>query len=201
MNKRGPVITILGILLTVISLSIVSFLIPSSFSDTADFSIPSLLGDAFDEISNQIQIMPDDSAYVSFSLSSSDILLLWGVQILDYAPGDKISVNISNIFGDDYGEFIQDETISFNILEINQSDTLNFEITNLGTRNIDVIAMFSEDPENSDAFSSSTSPIATMIIPLAISGILLILGIIILIVGVIVILVDLKNNQNDKRNH
>lgn len=38
------------------------------------------------------------------------------------------------------------------MLEITQSDTINLEVTNIGIKNIDVIAMFSEDPENFDPF-------------------------------------------------
>ena len=78
---------------------------------------------------------------------------------------------------------------------------MNLEIKNLGSRNVSVIAMFSEDPENSDAFSNPNSPVMNMILPLAISGVLLILGILIFIIGIIVILVDWKNNQNSKRNY
>ncbi|MDH3823514.1 MAG: hypothetical protein OES19_07235, partial [Nitrosopumilus sp.] len=131
----------------------------------------------------------------------SDVPLLWGIQIIDYQSGDKLYIKISNIFGDDYGEFVQNEPILFEVLEITQSDTLNFEIQNLGTRNVNVITMFSEDPENSDALSNPDSPVMNMILPLVISGFLLILGAIISIIGVIVILVDWKNNQNSKRNY
>ena len=112
-----------------------------------------------------------------------------------------MSINISNIFGDDYGEFIQDEPILFQILEITQSDTLNLEIQNLGDRNVNVSTMFSEEPENSDSLSNPHSPVMNMVVPLMVSGFLLVLGIIVLIIGVIVILVDLKNNQNNKRSY
>ena len=37
----------------------------------------------------------------------SNVLLLWGIQIIDYQLKDDLLINISNIFGDDYGEFIQ----------------------------------------------------------------------------------------------
>jgi len=42
-------------------------------------------------------------------------------------------INISNIFGDDYDEFIQTESILFEVLEISQSDMLNFEIKHSGS--------------------------------------------------------------------
>ena len=63
-----------------------------------------------------------------------NVPVLWGIQILDFQQGDKLSINISNIFGDNYGEFIQKEPILFELIDILQSDTLNFEIQNIGSR-------------------------------------------------------------------
>ena len=201
MNERGPIITIIGIVLVIISLSIAVSVVPSNITGSGDLHVSSLLEGMFSFVSDEIQIVPGDFAYVSYSTFLSDVTLLWGIQIVDYQSGDSLSIKISNIFGDDYGEFVLDEPILFEILQITQSDTLNLEIKNLGSRNVIVIAMFSEDPENSNAFSNPNSPVMDMILPLAISGILLILGILILIIGIIVILVDWKNNQNSKRNY
>ena len=124
-----------------------------------------------------------------------------GVQIIDYNSGDALLIKISNIFGDDYGEFVMFEPILFEALEITQSDSLNFEIKNIGPSSINVILMFSEDPENSDVLSNPDSPVMNTVVPLLISGFLLVLGIIIAIIGVIVILVDVKNNSDGKRNY
>ena len=49
---------------------------------------------------------------------SSDVPLIWGIQIIDYESGDELSIKISNIFGDEYGEFVQDEPILFELLQI-----------------------------------------------------------------------------------
>jgi len=201
MNKRGSIIVIVGVAMIAISLSIAASIVSSNIIDSNDFAVSSMFEGMFDEISNEIQIMPGDSAYVSYSVSSSNIPLLWGVQIVNYQSGDRLSINISNIFGDSYGEFVQDEPILFEVLEITQSDTLNLEIQNLGTRNVNVVTMFSEDPENSDALSDPDSPVMNMILPLILSGILLLLGIVISIIGIIIIFVDWKNNQNNKRNY
>ena len=201
MKKRGLIISLAGITLIGISLLIAMSVIPSTFSDSTTFSVPSMFEGMFNEISNEIQIMPGDSAYVSYGTFSSNIPLLWGIQIIDFQFGDKLSIHISNIFGDSYGEFIQDEFILFEVLQIEQSDTLNFEIKNLGSQNIIVIAMFSEDPENSDALSSSNSTVMNMMAPLVISGIMIILGILISIIGGIILLIDWKNIQDNKRNY
>ena len=201
MKKRGPIIIASGIVLVILSLSIAVSAIPSNVTGSGDFFVSSLFEEMFDEISNEIQIMPGDSALFSYTTYSSDVPVLWGIQIVDYQAGDKLSITISNIFGDDYGTFVQDEPILFEALQISQSDTLNLEIKNLGSDDVTIIAMFSEDPENSESFTNSDSPVMNMVVPLMVSGFMLILGIIISIIGVILILVDLKNNSDNKRNY
>lgn len=200
LKKRGPIISITGLGFVLMSLSIAFSIVPNNISEINNFS-DSLFEGMFDEISNEIQILPGDSAYFSYSTFSSDVSLMWGVRMVDYQPGDKLSINISNIYGDDYGDFIQNESIFFEMLEITQSDTINLEVKNIGAENINVIAMFSEDPENSDHFLNSDSSNMNTLLVLALSGFLLILGIIISVIGTIVILIDLKNNQNNKRSY
>ena len=187
-----------GLTLVIISLSTASSLVSNNISKINRFS-DSLLEGLFNEITNEVQIMPDDSAYFSYSVFSSDVLLMWGVRIINYPPGDKLSINISNIFDDDYGNFIQNDPIHFEVLEIHQSDTVNLEIKNIGTRNVNVIAMFSEDPDSFESSIKSLNHDAVFVF--TISGFFLVLGIIILIIGIIVILIDLKNNQNNKRSY
>jgi len=200
MNKRGLIILIVGLVLVGISLSIAMSIVPSDISGPNDLSMATLFEEMFDEITDEIQIMPGELTYVSYGTSSYDAPLLWGIQIMDYKSADALLIKISNIFGDDYGEFVMSEPILFESLEIVQSDTLNFEIKNIGSRPVTIVVMFSEDPENSDALSDPDSPIMNMVLPFAISGVLLLLGIIISIIGTIVVLVDLKNNFNNKRN-
>ena len=201
MKKLGLIVSIVGLILVGISLSIAISVVPSDVSGNVAFSMASLFEGMFDDIYDEILILPGDSTFVSYSTLSSNVPLLWGIQIDEYQSGDKLSIRISNIFGDDYGEFIQDEPIIFEVLEVTQSDTLNFEIQNLGSRNVSIIVMFSEDPENSNALSNPDSPVMNMILTLAISGVLLILGIIISIVGIIMTLLDWKNNQINRRNY
>ena len=81
------------------------------------------------------------------------------------------------------------------MLDILQSDTLNFEIPNIGSRSI-IITMFSEI---SDVFSNYDFPLNEMIFPLMVFDMLLIFGIIIFILGMVILLVDLKNYQATKR--
>jgi uncharacterized membrane protein len=201
MKKYGPIIALVGFGLILISLLIAISSVPSNISEDETFLVSSLFEGMFDDVSETFQIMPGDVIYTSYTTSLSDVPLLWGIQIIDYQYGDMLYIQISNIFGDSYGEFIQNDSVLFTTTIIDQSDTLNFQIENTGTRIIDTVVMFSEDPENSDAFSNSNSPMMDMLLPLIISGFLIILGIIILLIGIIVTILDLKNKLDNKRNY
>jgi len=201
MNKRGPVVTLVGFGLIIFSLLIVISSVPSSISESDTFLISSLFEGMFDDVSEPFQIMPGNMIYTSYSTSLSDVPLLWGIQIIDYQYEDKLSIQISNIFGYSYGEFIQNDSILFETILVDQSDTLNFQIENTGTRTVDVIVLFSEDPKNSDALSNPNSPVMDMVLPLIVSGFLFIIGIIITMIGVIIMIFDLKNKLENKRNY
>jgi uncharacterized membrane protein len=201
MKKYGPVIALVGFGLILISLLIAISSVPSNISEDETFLVSSLFEGMFDDVSETFQIMPGDVIYTSYTTSLSDVPLLWGIQIIDYQYGDMLYIQISNIFGDSYGEFIQNDSVLFTTTIIDQSDTLNFQIENTGTRIIDTVVMFSEDPKNSDAFSNPNSPMMDMLLPLIISGFLTILGIIILLLGIIVTILDLKNKLDNKRNY
>lgn len=201
MNKRGLIITIVGLVLVGVSLGVASSAIPSNVTGPNDLSMVTMFDGMFDEVTDELQIAPGESAYVSYDTSSRGVPLLWGTQLIEYETGDMLSITITNIFGDGKGEYIQSDPILFEMVETIEFDTLNFEIKNIGQNTVYVIVMFSEDPGNSDALSNPNSSLMNMVFSLLISGLLLILGIIISIIGTIIILVDLKNNLDDKRNY
>ena len=200
MNKRGPLISFAGSFLIMISFIVAVSAVPAEVSNSESLLISSLFEGMFDDVSEPFQIMPGNMVYTSYSTYVSDIPLLWGIQIIDYQNGDKLSVNIENIFGDSYGHHVQSDSVLFERIFVQQSDTINFEIKNTGSREIDFVIMFSEDPENSDAFSNTDSSIMDMVLPLMVSGFLLILGIIVVLIGIIIILIDLKNSFENKKN-
>ena len=201
MKKYGPIIAFVGFSLILISLLIAISSVPSDISEDETFLVSSLFEGMFDDVSETFQIMPGDVIYTSYTTSLSDVPLLWGIQIIDYQYGDMLYIQISNIFGDSYGEFIQNDSVLFTTTLIDQSGTLNFQIENTGTRIIDAVVMFSEDPENSDAFSNPNSPMMDMLLALIVSGFLIILGILILLIGIIITILDLKNKLDNKRNY
>ncbi|MDC0153309.1 hypothetical protein OAJ02_01075 [Nitrosopumilus sp.] len=201
MNNLGTIIVFVGFGLIIVSLVIAISAVPSDIPESETFLISSLFDGLFDDVSEPFQIMPGNVIYTSYSTYLSDVSLLWGIQIIDYQNGDKLLINISNIFGDSYGKFVQSDSVIFERIFVEQSDTLNFEIENIGNQDLDFVIMFTEDPENSDIFLNSDSSTMQMVVPLMISGFMLILGIIIIIIGIIIIMVDLKNNFKNKRNY
>ena len=200
MNNLGTIIVFVGFGLIIVSLVIAISAVPSDIPESETFLISSLFDGLFDDVSEPFQIMPGNVVYTSFSTFISDVPVLWGIQIVDYQNGDKLSISISNIFGDSYGEYVQSDSVYFETIFVEQSDTLNFEIENIGSTDVEFVIMFTEDPENSESFTNPNSPIAEMVVPLIVSGILLIVGIITMIIGIITILIDLKNNFENKRN-
>ena len=199
MKKRGPIVGISGLFLVIVSLLIMVSVFPTSnVTGNNDFYAPSLFEGMFNQVSDDISIQSGEFGYFSYSTKSSNIPLLWGVQIINYRDGDNVSILISNIYGDEYGVFSQDGPIIFEVLEITKTDTQNFEIQNRGTRMIDVVVMLSEDPDNSNALSGPNSTFMNRVMPLAISGILLILGIIVLLIGMVMSVIDWKNIQNNR---
>ena len=201
MNKRGPLISFAGSFLIMISFVVAVSAVPAEVPNSESLLISSLFEGMFDDVSEPFQIMPGNIVYTSFSTYISDVPVLWGIQIMDYQNGDELSIKISNIFGDSYGEYVQSDSVYFETIFVEQSDTLNFEIENIGSNDLEFVIMFTEDPENSDSFSNPNSSISQMVFPLILSGILLIVGIITIIIGIIVILIDLKNNFENKKNY
>ena len=200
MNKRGPLISFAGSFLIMISFVASVSAVPTDVPNSESLLISSLFEGMFDDVSQPFKIMPGNMVYTSFSTFISDVPVLWGIQIMDYQNGDKLSVTISNIFGDSYGEYIQSDSVYFETIFVEQSDTLNFEIENVGSTDVEFVIMFTEDPQNSESFTNPNSPVAEMVFPLIVSGILLIVGITTMIIGIITILFDLKNNFENKRN-
>ena len=200
MQKRGPIIGLAGVILTIASFLVALSIFPDSapMIDEQMF-LSNFLEGMFDQVSDQTLIFPDDYNSFSYSSFNSDVPLLWGIQITDFQEGDKFSVSISNIFGDDFGTLQQEGPILFDMFMIPKSDDYNFQVQNTGTRPITVVMMFAEDPDNSDALSDPNSPLMSTLIPLAISGIVLIIGIIVIIAGAIITLMDWKKTKNQSR--
>jgi len=142
MNKRGPLISFAGSFLIMLSLVVAVSAVPTEVPQSESLLISSLFEGMFDDVSEPFQIMPGNMVYTSFSTFISDVPVLWGIQILDYQNGDKLSITISNIFGDSYGEYVQSDSVYFETIFVEQSDTLNFEIENIGTTDIEFVIMF-----------------------------------------------------------
>ncbi len=199
MLKRGPIIALAGVALIIGAFLVAHSVLPSIEPSISSGGFLSIIEDMFDYVSEDTQIFPGESTSFSFTTSKGEVPLMWGLQIIDYKQGDRVSILVSNIFGDNLGRFETQEPIFFNIFQISEADTYSFTVQNLGSRSIAVFMMISEDPENSEAMLDPDSPILQVMIPLAVSGILLIIGIIVLIVGIILIIIDWRKGKSESR--
>ncbi|MEX2192189.1 MAG: hypothetical protein WD717_02245 [Nitrosarchaeum sp.] len=92
MKKRGSIVGIFGLILIIGSLLIMVSVFPTSnITDRDDFYNPSMFEGMFSQLSDDIQILPGEYGYFSYNTKSSNVPLLWGIQIIDYQDGDKLS--------------------------------------------------------------------------------------------------------------
>ncbi|MGI0003396.1 MAG: hypothetical protein ACRD91_04135 [Nitrosopumilaceae archaeon] len=199
MKKRGPIILAGGLGLLLISFLIVqSTLLETNPAMSDQILVPDVFEGMFEYTTEETQIFAGESNAFSFSTTKEGVPLLWGLQITNFQNGDSVLVEITNIFGDNFGKHEQDEPIAFEMFMIPKNDIYNFVVRNNAERHLYVIMMFSEDPQNSQAMTNPDSPFMKTVIPLAISGILVIAGIIALGIGIILSLVDWKRGSKSK---
>lgn len=197
MKRRGPIIGFIGA-----ALSMGAFLATLSSVQTLESDIDALsLSNLFDDIFSQVhevELYPGESNVFSYTGSDSEIPLLWGIQINDYQQGDKLSVTISNIYGDLY-TFEQNEPVFFDTFMIPDSNSIDFSIQNTGNRPMNVIMMLIENPDDPEKLPDLTSPAFSTILSLAISGAVFLIGIIVIIAGAIIGVIDWRKTKNQSR--
>ena len=199
MKKRGPVIAIGGSVLLLISFLIAqSILSETNPTMTGQVLVPHIFEGMFEQTTDETQILPGESNTFSYTATKNGVPLLWGLQITNYQEGDKVSIEITNIFGDNFGKYEQNEPVAFEIFKIPKSDTYNFMVANTEKRSLSVVMMFSEDPNNSQAMTNPDSPFMKTLLPLAISGIMVISGILAIGAGSILTIVDWKRGSKSK---
>jgi hypothetical protein len=153
----------------------------------------------FDSVTEKQRIEPGATFTFSHTTETSQIPLMWGIHILNYQSDDRVSIVISNIFGDKFGSFNEGDPIFIKSFMIPKADSYNFNVENQGKNPITVVMMFTENPEKSKALTDPNSTFNKSIVPLAIAGILFILGILVLIIGIILSIMDWKKGKNQSR--
>ena len=198
MIKRGPIVMIAGAVLMTAAFVIVNSVMPQATSDMKGnfFLGPENL---FDSVTEKQRIEPGTTFTFSYTTQTSQVPLMWGLQISDYQPDDRVFITISNIFGDKIGSFDERDPIFIKSFMISKVDTYSFNVENKGKNPITGTMMFSENPEKSKALTDPNSPFNKSIVPLAIAGFLLIIGIIALVAGIILGIVDWKKGKNQSR--
>ena len=197
MIRRGSIVMIIGVVMIIAAFAIVYSIIPSTAGVGENFFLgPENL---FDSVTENQRIEPGTTFTFSHSTATSQVPLMWGLHILDYQQDDRVSITISNIFGDKLGSFDEADPIFIKSFMIPKVDTYSFNVENKGKNPITVTMMFSENPEKSKALTDPNSPFHKSIVPLAIAGLLVIVGILVLIAGIILSLVDWKKGKNQSR--
>ncbi|MGI0018554.1 MAG: hypothetical protein ACREA1_07580 [Nitrosotalea sp.] len=200
MKKRGPIVAIAGAVMIVMAASIAYSVLPSmpSGSEGNFFPSPESL---FDNVSDKVTIDAGNTYTFSHTASAAKIPLMWGVHIVDYNQGDSVAISISNIFGDKFGSFVENDPIFIKSFDVPKEDTYSFTVENKGKEPITVVMLFTENPEKSKALTDPNSPFVKNIIPLAEAGFLLIIGIIVLISGTILGVIDWRKGKNQSSRY
>lgn len=201
MKKRGPIIAIAGAVMIVIAASIAYSVLPSMPSDSQGgdfFPSPESL---FDSVSDKVRIDPGNVYTFSHTTSAAKVPLMWGVHIVDYNQDDSVTVSISNIFGDKFGSFAENDPIFIKSFDVPKADTYSFNVENTGKEPITVTMLFTENPEKSKALTDPDSPFVKNIIPLAEAGFLLIIGIIVIISGAALSVIDWRKGKNQSSRY
>lgn len=196
MKKRGPIVAIAGAVMVVIAASIAYSVMPRMPSDSPGgdfFPSPESL---FDSVSDKVRIDAGTVYTFSHAASTAHVPLMWGVHIMDYNPNDVVAISISNIFGDKFGSFTDNDPIFIKSFDVPKADTYSFNIENKGKEPITVAMLFTENPEKSKALTDPNSPFVKNILPLAEAGFLLIVGIIVIISGAVLSVIDWRKGKN-----
>ncbi len=199
MKKRGPIVAIAGGVLITIAF-LVSYSIMeragSSLGTNGFFPSPESM---FDETSEKETVNPGTTYTFSHTTSSSQVPLMWGLYITDYKPEDQVAVNVTNMFGDKFGSYVESDPIFIKSFTIPKVDTYSFDVTNTGKSSITAEMLFSENPEKSKALTDPNSPFNKNIVPLAAAGFMVIFGIIAIIVGIVLCVMDWRKSRNQSR--
>lgn len=198
-RTRGLLIAGTGTAIFGISFLIAGSIVTTDFSGPAGFDVESMFEGMFDDTTDNMLVMPGDYVHASFAVDSDDALVMWGVHMVDYRPGDSMSVSISDYTGEVYDTTVLTEMIEFGIVESMPAGTANFEIRNYGDDPVEVSVLFSEDPEDSEMFTDPNSPLNRVIMPLVVVGTLVIVGLLIVIVGIVIFLMDMRRQQHLNR--
>lgn len=199
MKKRGPIVIIAGAVLVVIAFLISYSIMESAGSSLGGNGLLPSPESMFDKVSDKETIFPGMTYTFSYTTSTSQVPLMWGMYITDYRQDDKLSVGISNSSGTALGSYEDSDPIFIKSFIIPKVDTYSFEVQNTGSDSLTAEMMFTENPEKSKALTDPNSPFNKNIVPLAAAGFMLIFGIITIIIGIVLGVMDWRKSRNQSR--
>ncbi len=200
MKKRGPIVAIAGAVMIVMAASIAYSVLPKMPSGSGGDFFPSPES-LFDTVSDKVTIDAGNVYTFSHTVSTAQVPLMWGVHIVDYTPDDSVAISISNIFGDKFGSFTENDPFFIKSFDVPKADSYTFNVANNGKAPITVVMLFTENPEKSKALTDPNSPFVKNILPLAKAGFLLIIGIVVIISGAILSVVDWRKGKNQSSRY
>ncbi|SRR5579885_923934 len=199
MKKRGFYVVIAGASMIIAAMGVAYSITANSSEGLSGNDFLPSPESMFDSVSEQVTIDAGNAYSFSHTTNTAQVPLMWGVHIIDYKGDDSVTISISNIFGDKFGSFTENDPIFIKSFTIPKIDTYNFNVENNGKSPVTLKMMFTENPEKSKALTDPNSPFVKNIIPLAAAGFLLMIGIITIIVGIILAVVDWKKGKNQSR--
>jgi hypothetical protein len=199
MKKRGFYVMIAGASMIIAAMGVAYSITANSSEGLSGNDFLPSPESMFDSVSEQVTIDAGNAYSFSHTTNTAQVPLMWGVHIIDYKGDDSVTISISNIFGDKFGSFTENDPIFIKSFTIPKIDTYNFNVENNGKSPVTLKMMFTENPEKSKALTDPNSPFVKNIIPLAAAGFLLMVGIITIIAGIILAVVDWKKGKNQSR--
>jgi uncharacterized membrane protein len=200
MKKRGLIVMIAGIVMIISALSIAYSVMPKEQLNTTGDIFPSPES-LFDNVSDKVRIEAGNVYTFTHTVNTAKVPLMWGLHIIDYNQDDNVGISISNIFGDKFGSFVENDPIFIKSFEVPKVDNYNFNVENKGKDPITVTMLFTENPEKSKALTDPNSPFVKNILPLAEAGFLLIVGIIMVIAGIALSVMDWRKGKNQSNRY
>src|SRR6267143_5387345 len=140
MIKRGHIVMIVGAVLIIAAFGIAYSVMPTTTSGVGGnfFLGPENL---FDSVTENQRIEPGTTFTFSHNTATSQVPLMWGLHILDYQQDDRVSISISNTFGDKFGSFDEVDPIFIKSFVVPKVDTYNFYVENKGKESVTVVML------------------------------------------------------------
>lgn len=193
MRRRGLVVAMVGIVIAAGSYAALVSL--PAFDYVALDGVSSLFAD---NATPEEIVAPGETAEFQYAppfsgtLSDPEYSFMWGVQIVDYEPGDSLSVLVTDPLGNALSDTPVLDREAFVPYSGEYYDTYRFEVTNTGGRTLSTYMTFLE----ADDFEGN---VMMDVVYLGVVAMVFITGLLVAAAGAILSLVDWRSGRNAAR--